>query len=144
MPCGRWHLAITAGASTVRPSYGPHQPVYLRSAWEVAAEIADYQDSGLEVVGVIGIAGSPSCGVQTTLDLPAAMDVLCRCRLANLDRRMNNEQVIGAHTRPGQGLFVTVLQQQLAKRGVAVRFDEYDFASRSKPWPPHRSRKQSP
>ena len=60
MPCGRWHLAITAGASTVRPSYGPHQPVYLRSAWEVAAEIADYQDSGLEVVGVIGIAGSPS------------------------------------------------------------------------------------
>ena len=51
MPCGRWHLAITAGASTVRPSYGPHQPVYLRSAWEVAAEIADYQDSGLEVVG---------------------------------------------------------------------------------------------
>ena len=46
---------------------------------------------------------------------------------------MNNEQVIGAHTRPGQGLFVTVLQQQLAKRGVAVRFDEYDFASRSEP-----------
>ena len=47
---------------------------------------------------------------------------------------MNNEQVIGAHTRPGQGLFVAVLQQQLAKRGVAVRFDEYDFASRSEPW----------
>lgn len=44
-------LAITAGASTVRPSYGPHQPVYLRSAWEVAAEIADYQDSGLEASG---------------------------------------------------------------------------------------------
>jgi hypothetical protein len=27
---------------------------------------------------------------------------------------------------------------------LAVRFDEYDFASRSEPWPPHRSRKQSP
>ena len=115
-----------------------------RTARDVAAEIADYQDSGLEVVGVIGIAGSPSCGVRTTLDLPAAMDVLRRCPLANLDRRMINEQVIGAHTRPGQGLFVTALQRRLAKRGVAVRFDEYDFASRSKPWPPHRSRKQSP
>ena len=57
---------------------------------------------------------------------------------------MNNEEVIGAHTRPGQGLCVTVLQQQLAKRGVAARFDEYDFASRSESWPPHRSRKQSP
>ena len=56
------------------------------------------------------------------------MDVLRRCPLANLDRRMINEQVIGAHTRPGQGLFVTALQRRLAKRGVAVRFDEYDFA----------------
>ena len=55
----RWHLAITAGASPVRPIYGPNQPVYLRSAWDVAAEIAAYQDSGLEVVGVIGIPGHP-------------------------------------------------------------------------------------
>lgn len=83
----RWHLAITAGASPVRP-FRAHTNRYICvRPWAVAAEIADYQDSGLEVVGVIGIAGSPSCGVQTTLDLPAAMDVLCRCRLANLDRR---------------------------------------------------------
>jgi hypothetical protein len=81
-------------------------------ARELAAEIADYQDSGLEVVGVIGIAGSPSCGVHTTPDLPAALEVLRRCPLANLDRRMINEQVIGAHTVPGQGLFVTALQRQ--------------------------------
>jgi hypothetical protein len=49
---------------------------------------------------------------------------------------MVNEQVVGAHIRPGQGLFVTALQRQLAKRGVAARFDEYDFASRSKRRPP--------
>jgi hypothetical protein len=72
------------------------------------------------------------------------MAVLRRCPLAKLDRRMINEQVIGMHTRPGQGLFVTALQQQLAKRGVTLRFDEYDFASGSNRWPPHRSGKQSP
>jgi hypothetical protein len=107
--------------------------IYQRVARTVAAEIAYYEDTGLEVVGVIGICGSPSCGVRTTLDLLAALDVLRRCPLANLDRRMINEQVIRAHTQPGQGLFVTALQRQLAKRGLAARFDEYDFGSSSKP-----------
>jgi predicted secreted protein len=115
--------------------------VYQRLARDVAAEIADYQDSGFDVIKVIGIAGSPSCGVHTTLDLPAALDVLDRCPLANLDRRMINEQVIGAHTRPGRGLFVTALQRQLAKRGVAVHLGEHNFSKTSQlrpaaePWP---------
>jgi predicted secreted protein len=121
----------------VRALFGPFmaytQFVYGRLARQVAVEIADYHDSGLEVVGVIGISGSPSCGVQTTLDLPAAVDVLRRCPLAQLDRRMVNEQVVGAHTRPGQGLFITELQRQLAKRRVAARFDEYDFAEPRRP-----------
>jgi hypothetical protein len=48
------------------------------------------------------------------------------------DRRMINEQVIGAHAVPGQGLFVTALQRQLAKRRVTVHFGEYDFAETSR------------
>ena len=119
----------------VRALFGPFMAhtrrVYRRLARDVAAEIADYQDSGLEVVGVMGLAGSPSCGVGTTLDLQAAVDVLRRCPLAKLDRRMINEQVIGAHTRPGQGLFVTALKRQLAKRDATVDFGEYDFADTS-------------
>jgi hypothetical protein len=38
-----------------------------------------FQDSGLEVVDVLGISGSPSCGVQTTLDLPGALVIRRRC-----------------------------------------------------------------
>ena len=137
----RMLIAYGAGGTwrslLVRVLFGPFMAhtsrIYQRLARTVAAEIADYEDSGLEVVGVIGIWGSPSCGVRTTLDLPAALDVLRRCPLANLDRRMINEQVIRAHTQPGQGLFVTALQRQLAKRGLAARFDEYDFGSSSKP-----------
>ena len=34
-------------------------------AREVAGGIEDYARSGFEVVGVVGIAGSPSCGVLT-------------------------------------------------------------------------------
>lgn len=102
--------------------------VYARLAREVAAEVADYQDCGLQVVGVVGIAGSPSCGVETTLDLPAAVNVLSRCPLADLDRRVVKDEAVGSHTVPGRGLFVTALQRQFTKRGLGIRFDEYDFA----------------
>jgi predicted secreted protein len=144
----RMLIAYGAGGTwrspLVRALFGPFiahtRRVYQRLARDVTAEIADYQNSGLEPVGVIGIAGSPSCGVHTTLDLPAALDALRRCPLATLDRRMINEQVIGAHTRPGQGLFVTALQRQLAKRGVTAHFGEYDFAHSSD----HGGRPQNP
>ena len=42
---------------------------YARLARGVAREIADYQRSGYEVVGVIGVGSSPSCGVSHTLDM---------------------------------------------------------------------------
>jgi predicted secreted protein len=103
--------------------------VYTRLAREVAAEVADYRDCGVDVVGLVGIAGSPSCGVETTLDLPAAVDVLSRCPLARLDRRVVREEAVGAHTQPGRGLFVTALQQQFTQRGLSVRFVEYDFVA---------------
>lgn len=87
---GTWRSLLVRGL--LGPFMAHTRRVYQRLAGDVAAEIADYQDSGLEPVGVIGIAGSPSCGVHTTVDLPAALDVLRRCPLAKLDRRMINEQ----------------------------------------------------
>lgn len=103
--------------------------VYARLGREVAAEVVDYQDGGMDVVGVVGIAGSPSCGVHLTLDLPAAVDVLCRCPLARLDRRVVRDEAVETHTVPGRGLFVTALQREFTKRGLGIRFDEYNFAA---------------
>lgn len=120
-------------APLVRAMFGPFIAYtrlrYRGLARDVAAEIADYQDSGLQVVGVVGVRGSPSCGVGTTLDLPAAMDVLRRCPLAQLDRPMVTEQAVAAHVCPGQGLFVAALRRQLTRRGLAVRLWEHDFAA---------------
>jgi uncharacterized protein YbbK (DUF523 family) len=103
--------------------------VYDRLARDVAAEIADYVDSGVEVVGVVGIHGSPSCGVWTTLDLPAAADVLRRCPLAELDRRTVHEHVVRGHMRPGRGLFIAALEERLAARALSVRLDEHNLTA---------------
>ena len=99
--------------------------VYARLARRVAADARDYRRAGVEVVGVVGIGGSPSCGVHTTLDLAGAVDVLTRCPLAALDRRTLNEDVVAANTRPGEGMFVCALRRELAD--VDVPFEEHDL-----------------
>lgn len=45
---------------------------YGHYARAVVRDVEDYHASGLSVRGLVGIAGSPSCGVETTLDLPRA------------------------------------------------------------------------
>lgn len=99
--------------------------IYARLARRVAADARDYRRAGVEVVGVVGIGGSPSCGVRTTLDLPGAVDVLTRCPLAALDRRTLNEDVVAANTRPGEGMFVCALRRELADSDIP--FEEHDL-----------------
>ena len=42
---------------------------YRKLAYKVVEEVRDYLNSGFEVLGVVGIDGSPSCGVNQTLDV---------------------------------------------------------------------------
>jgi hypothetical protein len=79
--------------------------VFAQLARAVTRDVLDYRRAGVEVVGIVGIGGSPSC-VRTTLDLPTAVNVLTRYPCARLDRRTVNEDVVAASTCPGQGLFV--------------------------------------
>jgi len=100
---------------------------YRRLARHVATQIADYLDSGYQVTSVVGIGGSPSCGVRTTLDLPAVLDDIAARDPARLNRHDVNRQVIAGHARPGQGLFIAALRRQIRRRGVDVAFDEHDL-----------------
>ena len=68
--------------------------VYGRMARRVALDIADYQRSGFEVIGVVGVGASPPCGLATTLDMTRSFDVLATCPLAFLDRKLMNERAV--------------------------------------------------
>lgn len=116
-PLARWLLGPFVGYTRLR---------YARLARAVASEVTDYRRSGIEVVGVVGVAGSPSCGVRSTLDLPGAVGVLTRCPLAGLDLRTLNRDAVAAHVTPGQGLFTRALHRRLAKVGAPVPFVEQD------------------
>jgi predicted secreted protein len=100
---------------------------YRRLAGKVARDISDYTRSGHSVQAIVGVGGSPSCGVRTTLDLRGALETLAGCDPTQLNTDEFNRRVIVAHARPGQGIFIAALRRQLRLRGLRVPFDEHDL-----------------
>jgi uncharacterized protein YbbK (DUF523 family) len=100
---------------------------YRRLAKEVVRDIEDYVRSGFEVVGIVGVGGSPSCGVCTTLDLRRSLEVVAGCPLARLDRRVMNEEAVAACLSEGEGLFVAAVQRRLRHQRLSIRWYEHEL-----------------
>jgi uncharacterized protein YbbK (DUF523 family) len=104
---------------------------YRALARRVAAQIADYQASGAEVLAVVGVGASPSCGVATTVDMAAALGPVAGCPVRRLDRQVVNDAIASA-ARPGHGIFIGELARALDRRGLGVPLLEHDLRSE---WP---------
>lgn len=102
---------------------------YRRLARQVARDVADYHQAGITVVGIVGIGASPSCGVTTTLDLRASLEVVAACPAAALTRDVMNEQAVLGCRRPGEGLFIKALDRALKRRRLTVPALEHDLAA---------------
>jgi predicted secreted protein len=100
---------------------------YRRLAGRVARDIGDYVRSGQSVQAVVGVGGSPSCGVRTTLDLKSVLDTIAGCNPTQLNTDDFNRRIIAGHARPGEGMFITALRRELRRRGLDVSFDEHDL-----------------
>lgn len=103
--------------------------IYRRLARKVSRDVADYQRSGFSVTGIIGIGSSPSCGVTTTLDLRASLDVVAACPLAALTRDVMNEQAVLACRQSGEGLFMKALDRELERRDLTLPAYQHDLAA---------------
>ncbi|WP_172650857.1 hypothetical protein [Rhodococcus opacus] len=103
--------------------------VYWRLARQVARDVADYERSGIAVAGIVGIGASPSCGITTTLDLRASLDVVAACPVAALTRDVMNEQAVLGCRRAGEGLFMCALDRELRRRRLTVPALEHDLAA---------------
>ena len=108
---------------------------YWRLAKEVAGDVEDYIRSGFEVVGIVGVGGSPTCGVRTTLDLRRSLETVAGCPLARLDRRVMNDEVVAACLSEGEGLYMAALRRELRRKHLSVRWYEHELLSeiRGKP-----------
>jgi hypothetical protein len=100
---------------------------YARLVREVVRDIEDYIRSGFEVVGIVGVGGSPSCGVCTTLDLGHSLEAVAGCPLAQLDRQVMNETAIAGCLCKGEGLFMEALQRRLRRKRFTIRWYEHEL-----------------
>lgn len=102
---------------------------YRRLAGQIAAEIADYRRSGYKVVGIVGVDGSPSCGVRRTLDLAGSIRALAACNPVSTDAATFNDRVVLANLVPGEGLFSAALRRQLQRRRLNVPLYAHDLVA---------------
>jgi hypothetical protein len=93
-------------------------------ARKVARDVADYVDGGFEVESIVGVGGSPSCGVHTTLDLPGALSALGARSRGPVDAEWIDSAVIRAATVTGAGLFIEALARELDRKGLTVQLRE--------------------
>ena len=100
---------------------------YAAPARRTARLVADYAAADVDVVGVVGVGASPSCGVLTTLDLDGAVEAMARCRRCLLTPDVVNRQVVAGNVVAGPGLFVSALQRRLDREGLDVPMREHDL-----------------
>jgi predicted secreted protein len=99
--------------------------VYRRLASRTARHIADYARSGFQVIGIVGVGDSPSCGVLHTLNINRSLQAVASIDLNGIDRQTFNERAIQACVVEGGGLYIKALRRQLGRRGLTVPFLEH-------------------
>jgi len=106
--------------------------IYRKVAKEVIPEIQDYLNSGFEVVGIIGVKGSPSCGVSAALDLKKSAKFIANLDIEKLERNDFNDHCYKNCLVNCEGLFINVLKQRLTKKRLDIKFIEYDLIAEVK------------
>jgi hypothetical protein len=98
--------------------------IYRSMAKEIVKDIEDYVQVGFNVAGLVGVGGSPSCGVCTTLDLERSIEVMASCLLAEIKRQTINDESIAACMVEGEGFFVEAVRHQLERKHLPLTFVE--------------------
>lgn len=99
---------------------------YRVMARQAALQIADYLRSGFSVLGVVGVDGSPSCGVRTTVDGGAFVADLASVDPRNFSVERQNA-LVRRHAMAGRGIFIQELARELGRRGLEVPFLAHDL-----------------
>lgn len=99
--------------------------IYRRLAKQVAKEAQDYLSSGFTVVGIVGVDGSPSCGVRQTMNVRQSLELIGQLSSEATKEDMN--AIVLACLMQGKGLFIEALQEEFDHRHLNVPFFSYNL-----------------
>jgi len=100
---------------------------YQELANQIAHQIKDYIDLDFEVLGIMGIKGSPSCGVTQSLDIKKSSQYLAGLDLKELTKDKFNRDIYDLCLVDWEGLFIKALKQSLWKKKLEIKFLEFDM-----------------
>jgi predicted secreted protein len=101
---------------------------YWLIAKRVVREICDYIKSGYTIKRIIGIDGSPTCGVNNTLDMYKSLKYFEDIDVSMLTRKTFNDDMYRTCCVNENGLFISVLKKLLNKKGVIIDVGSIDLA----------------
>jgi predicted secreted protein len=99
---------------------------YRRLSRRVAMQIENYIASGFSVCSIVGIDGSPSCGVGQTIDVRDSVAAISCIDPWTISVEQQNE-MIRRHAKEGRGIFIDELQKELRRRRLEVPFLAHDL-----------------
>ena len=102
--------------------------IYGRLARQIARQIQDYLNTGFCVIGIVGIDGSPSCGVSRTLDFRNSFEVLANINIDSVTLEDANKVVMECRVK-GKGFFIDALQKNLTRKNIDIRFWGHDLVA---------------
>lgn len=101
--------------------------IYQILANDVVEEIEDYKNSGFEIIGIITVKGSPSCGLSALLDLEKSAIFLTNMDIGEINKDYLNSELYKNYLSDKQGLFIEALKNALKSCHLDVPFLEHDL-----------------
>jgi predicted secreted protein len=100
--------------------------VYKKIAHDVVSIIEDYKNSGFEVIGIVGIDGSPTCGILTCLDMKKAFTYHAELSPDSINRKNYNREMYSRCLMKGKGLFFLEVDKALKRRKITITYYSHD------------------
>ncbi len=100
--------------------------IFWLLAKEMVGQIKDYLSYGFSVIGIIGIDGSPSCGVNKSLDLPKSFEMAAQIDIKLLTVEEMNK-IIFQCLIDCRGMYIELLQKKLKKHHIKIPFSAHDL-----------------
>ncbi len=96
--------------------------IYRLIAREVVHELCDYVKSGYHVIGIVGIDGSPTCGVNRRIEIQQAFDYYATVSMKELDQEHFNRSLYENCLTEGSGIFVEEVKRELNRKRITIPF----------------------
>ncbi|NHJ84546.1 MAG: DUF523 domain-containing protein [Asgard group archaeon] len=100
--------------------------IFSKITRQIIKQIKENQKSGYIVQGIVGVGGSPTCGVYSSIDI-SRIDDFAHLSIDKLDRTKLNELFYSKFLQEGPGLFIKILKRKLLKKKINISFFEFDL-----------------